>query len=170
MDRRQRREARREEQAEARALRNARRILAAGQPLPPELRAYELLVVGTGKGLPGAPANKMLAGPEEDKGGEVVPIETLVSTSDFEPDVPDITEEELDAELSAPPEPDALPEPDPLDPLEGIPFASSSAEELARSRALIAEDFDGVQPSGVTGFTKADVEAVLLETVDPRDD
>lgn len=47
-------------------------------------------------------------------------------------------------------------------PLEGVAFASDAAREAAEG-TLVAEDFDGREPSGVTGFTKRDVEALTQE-------
>lgn len=44
---------------------------------------------------------------------------------------------------------------------EAVAFASSSAEKLAGAAGLTATDFAGLEPSGKTGFTKADVEAVI---------
>lgn len=45
----------------------------------------------------------------------------------------------------------------------GPDFASSSAAVLAEAEGLIAADFAGLEPSGKTGFTKADVEGVLAD-------
>lgn len=50
-------------------------------------------------------------------------------------------------------EPETAPEPP--------AFASASAEKLAAAEGLAAEDFAGVEPSGKTGYTKADVESVV---------
>lgn len=46
------------------------------------------------------------------------------------------------------------------DSLEGVEFGSQSAEDLAVEAGLSADDF-GMEPSGKTGYTKADVEAVI---------
>ena len=48
------------------------------------------------------------------------------------------------------------------DPLEGVEFASDAALGLAIEKELdvTAGDFDGVEPSGETGYTKADIEAI----------
>lgn len=40
-------------------------------------------------------------------------------------------------------------------------FASAAASELAEAEGLGPADFEGVEPSGATGYTKADVESVL---------
>lgn len=40
-------------------------------------------------------------------------------------------------------------------------FASAAASELAEAEGFGPADFEGVEPSGATGYTKADVEAVL---------
>ena len=40
-------------------------------------------------------------------------------------------------------------------------FASPGAEALADDNGLTADDFDGVDQSGKTGYTKADVEGVI---------
>ena len=40
-------------------------------------------------------------------------------------------------------------------------FASPAAAELAEDEGLTADDFDGVEASGETGYTKADVEGVV---------
>lgn len=49
------------------------------------------------------------------------------------------------------------------DPLEGVEFGSTAAEELAveHGDVISAEDFEEVEPSGKTGYTKPDVEAVI---------
>jgi hypothetical protein len=47
------------------------------------------------------------------------------------------------------------------DPLENVAFASPTALELARDQGLTSDDFDGLLPSGKTGFTTADVRLVL---------
>lgn len=44
---------------------------------------------------------------------------------------------------------------------EAVAFASPAAEKLAQEKKLSGADFAGVEPSGKTGFTKADVEAVI---------
>ena len=46
---------------------------------------------------------------------------------------------------------------------EGAGFASDAAEQLAKDEGLTSDDFDGVEPSGATGYTKADVEKVVSE-------
>ena len=40
-------------------------------------------------------------------------------------------------------------------------FASPDAEALAEDNGLTADDFDGVDQSGKTGYTKADVDGVI---------
>jgi hypothetical protein len=47
-------------------------------------------------------------------------------------------------------------EPEPV-----LSFASASAADLATAEGLTAAEFEGVEPSGKGGHTKADVEAVL---------
>ena len=42
-------------------------------------------------------------------------------------------------------------------------FASPAAEQLANDEGLTEDDFDGVEPSGATGYTKSDVEKVASE-------
>jgi len=51
------------------------------------------------------------------------------------------------------------------DPLEGVDFASDAALELAIENELDATegDFAPVEPSGETGYTKADIEDLLEE-------
>lgn len=51
------------------------------------------------------------------------------------------------------------------DPLEGVDFASDAALGLAMENELDATegDFEAVEPSGETGYTKADVEAIISE-------
>jgi hypothetical protein len=70
-----------------------------------------------GKSGRGAPANKALEGPGEDKGAG----------------------------------------------LAGVAFASDEAAELAAGAGLSAKHFAGVQQSGVSGYTVADVRALLPE-------
>lgn len=41
--------------------------------------------------------------------------------------------------------------------LDGLDFASDEAAEAASAAGLSAGDFDGMEPSGAGGFTKADV-------------
>jgi len=55
------------------------------------------------------------------------------------------------------------PEAQGYDPLEGVDFASDAALELAAENDLgLSEgDFDDVDPSGETGYTKADVESII---------
>jgi glycosyltransferase involved in cell wall biosynthesis len=53
------------------------------------------------------------------------------------------------------------------DELAGVPFASPEAEEVAEEAALQASDFDGYEPSGVNGFTAADVRAVAERAAAP---
>ena len=43
---------------------------------------------------------------------------------------------------------------------EPVSFASPAAEELAAAEGLEAEDFGAAEPSGKTGFTKSDVQAL----------
>lgn len=46
-------------------------------------------------------------------------------------------------------------------PLDGVDFASDQAAELAMAARLTAADFDGIDPSGASGYTKSDVAAIL---------
>lgn len=46
------------------------------------------------------------------------------------------------------------------DGLSGLAF-TAAADELAHDAGLTAADFAGISPSGKTGYTKADVEAVI---------
>ena len=48
------------------------------------------------------------------------------------------------------------------DPMEGVEFASDAAMGLAIEKELdvTAGDFEGVEPSGETGYTKADIAAI----------
>jgi uncharacterized Rossmann fold enzyme len=54
------------------------------------------------------------------------------------------------------------------DPLQGVDFASDAALELAiESELNVTEgDFDGEEPSGETGYTKSDIEAIVAELDD----
>ena len=45
--------------------------------------------------------------------------------------------------------------------MEGVRFASQNARDLARDAGLTWAAFDGLTPSGVRGFTVADVRAIL---------
>lgn len=45
----------------------------------------------------------------------------------------------------------------PVNPLAGVVFASDEAAELALEKGLTAGTFAGVEPTGATGYTKADV-------------
>ena len=57
---------------------------------------------------------------------------------------------------------DEAPEPEPESEDElTVPFASNAARDLAYGEGLADEDFAGLKPSGKTGYTKADVEAVI---------
>jgi len=74
-----------------------------------------------------------------------------------------IDTQDLDQEARA-----ALPEnqeseTDAPDPLEGVDFASDAALELAIEEELDATegDFQGKEPTGETGYTKADIEALI---------
>lgn len=58
--------------------------------------------------------------------------------------------------VSTSPKPKAKP-----NPLDGVDFASDQAAELAMAARLTAADFDGIDPSGSTGYTKSDVAAIL---------
>jgi hypothetical protein len=42
-----------------------------------------------------------------------------------------------------------------------VGFASSAASDFAAEEGLTAAEFEGIEPSGKGGFTKADVEAVV---------
>jgi hypothetical protein len=44
---------------------------------------------------------------------------------------------------------------------DSVSFASPAAEELADKEGLEAEDFGAAEPSGKTGFTKSDVQALI---------
>jgi len=54
-------------------------------------------------------------------------------------------------------------ETDSLGPLDVVDFASDAALELAIEKKLdaTAGDFEDVEPSGETGYTKADVESII---------
>lgn len=71
-----------------------------------------------------------------------------------------IDTQDLDQEARA-----ALPENQGYDPLKPVDFASEAALELAMENELDATegDFDGVESSGETGYTKADIEGLLEE-------
>jgi len=64
----------------------------------------------------------------------------------------------LDQEVRA-----ALPENQGYDPLGGVDFASDAALELAIEEELDATegDFQDKEPSGETGYTKADIKALI---------
>ena len=63
--------------------------------------------------------------------------------------------------LAGPPENKAEPASKPSAPtLAGIDFASDEAAEYAAEMWLNVADFAGYEPSGVHGYTKADVRAV----------
>lgn len=54
--------------------------------------------------------------------------------------------------------------PEPPDPLDGVEFASSQADKLARDEGLVAEDFAGEEGSGADGaFGVADVRVLIGE-------
>lgn len=77
----------------------------------------------------------------------------------------DLLERMVEAEtaewLDGGPEDAAPPEPEPADEAPAPDFASPSAADLAEAEGLSAADFEGAEPSGKTGYTKADVESVL---------
>lgn len=56
------------------------------------------------------------------------------------------------------------------DPLEGIPFASGSSEELARGNGLTRADLAGHTFTGSTGYTSADVRAIVGGRSDSSED
>jgi hypothetical protein len=60
-------------------------------------------------------------------------------------------------EVITDPDPAPLPEPEAVDALQGVPFASEKAQELAELAGLTGASFYGMIPSGRTGFTAADV-------------
>lgn len=62
--------------------------------------------------------------------------------------------------------PDPDPEPEPEDPTLEVAFASSAASELAESEGLSPDDFEGVVPTGATGYTTGDVRAILKARAD----
>ena len=51
-------------------------------------------------------------------------------------------------------------------PLGGVGFASPKALDLAELEGLNASDFEGADPSGATGYTTADVRAILKAKAD----
>lgn len=53
-----------------------------------------------------------------------------------------------------------------LDPLQGVPFASSEAEEMARREKLTAEDFEDYEPSKKSGYSIGDVRTVVADMVE----
>jgi len=69
-----------------------------------------------------------------------------------------IESRDLDHEAHAAP-----PESQGYDPLDGVDFASDAALELAMEEGLETGNFDPYQPSGETGYTKADVEAIARD-------
>lgn len=51
--------------------------------------------------------------------------------------------------------------PPPIVYVEGVTFGSDAAGQAAKEAGLTAEDFKGVSPSGLEGYTKPDVAKVL---------
>lgn len=53
-----------------------------------------------------------------------------------------------------------------LDPLQGVSFASSEAEEMARREKLTAEDFEDYEPSKKSGYSIGDVRTVVADMIE----
>ena len=106
---------------------------------------------------------KMLEGrPHENKMApasprDLYPIQDDEQTEDLE------TFDELDDE---PEEEEEEEEEEDGHPLGGVGFASPKALDLAELEGLNASDFEGADPSGATGYTTADVRAILKAKAD----